>query len=287
MAGHRHWKDPPTPTTQAAASRGGAASLREGVASCGVAAPPRLSARRAGPPVSGRAPPLSRGVGEEGGEDGRGFTLRGCGRAAHAQGRTGPRSPHFLALPPPPSPLPCTSGSLALPAPSRRRRRRLALRRSARGAGAEGLPVRPPPPAPGPGAPPSAVRSRGRPRRSAAECPISRRVSDRPVVASRPLAPRRAARAPCALPARPGPGLRPFILGVRSFRPGRGACGSRRPRAGASPLPCFLASPLLPCSPAPRLPGSSVPRRLCSPGPRPCPRATLRFPGGHPEPTEG
>lgn len=113
---------------------------------------PQFSLGRAGPPVSGRAPPLSGGVGEEGGEDERGFTLR-SGRAAHAHGRTGPRRPHFLALPLPPSPLPCTSGSLALPTPSRRRRRRLALRGSARGAGAEGLPVRPPPPPPGPGLP--------------------------------------------------------------------------------------------------------------------------------------
>lgn len=113
---------------------------------------PQFSLGRAGPPVSGRAPPLSGGVGEEGGEDERGFTLR-SGRAAHAHGRTGPRRPHFLALPLPPSPLPCTSGSLALPTPSRRHRRRLALRGSARGAGAEGLPVRPPPPPPGPGLP--------------------------------------------------------------------------------------------------------------------------------------
>lgn len=61
--------------------------------------PLAFRAARARPPVSGRAPPLSRGVGEEGGEDsGRGFTLRG-GRATHAHGRTGPRSPHFLALP--------------------------------------------------------------------------------------------------------------------------------------------------------------------------------------------
>lgn len=150
MVGHRHCKTPNHPD---AACCGGAASLREGVASCGVAAPPGLP--RGARPTTCLRPgpaPFPRGGGRgRRGLRSRLYLARRPGGACAWPDRSA--EPSLPGTPPPPSPLPCTSGSLALPAPSCRRRRRLALRDSARGAGAEGLPVRPPPPAPGPGLP--------------------------------------------------------------------------------------------------------------------------------------
>lgn len=125
---------------------------------------------------------------------------------------------------------------------------------------------------PGPGAPPSAARSRRRlrgARRSARS--ISRRVSDRPVVASRPL--RRGG--PRGRPARSRPGLGP--ASAHSFSASALPPGPWRVREPA--LPCFPSSlpprfpaSLLPCSPAPRRLFHTLTPLLSGPAlPRPSP----------------
>lgn len=72
--------------------------FKEGGGAKEDAAPPSSSQARPTTCLRPRPAPFGRGGGGGGGE---GSTLRG-GLLAHAQGRTGPRRPHFLAFPPPP-----------------------------------------------------------------------------------------------------------------------------------------------------------------------------------------
>lgn len=205
--------------------------------------------------------------------------MRG-GRAAHAHGRTGPRRPHFLALP-----LPLLAVTLYIrvtcPARSapllpRRRRSRLARRGSATGAGAEGLPVRPSPlPAPGPGLPLAPLRCRRRRgRRRAEERAESReargRVSGWFTSSPSPSHPRSRA---------PRPHFGGEVGAAASARGRRG--GPLRPRARPAPAPIHSGPSSARASPRALI--ARAPRRARPLGPRPAPSAAAS-PGSAPRP---